>query len=210
MLNAPSTGAEADRCPSNLEQNRRRSCQIPVGPHETVHRRLPHLFGGRVPGSSSNSSDDASDDEEDLEDRRENFLGRVHSYSKLMHAHTSYQLSSLSTGTLPSYTKTMHAFTLNQLNHHRNVAHCKATQSAKNSPQLSTASLRGVAGQHVMLPSKVCTGLDKLTLDDAPHAPSNTPVDAQRDVLGSNFRSCLLYTSPSPRDGLLSRMPSSA
>ena len=25
-----------------------------------------------------------------------------------------------------------------------------------------------------------------------------------------NYRSCLLYTSPSPRDGLLSRMPSSA
>ena len=25
-----------------------------------------------------------------------------------------------------------------------------------------------------------------------------------------NIRSCLLYTSPSPRDGLLSRMPSSA
>ena len=25
-----------------------------------------------------------------------------------------------------------------------------------------------------------------------------------------NFRGCLLYTSPSPRDGLLSRMPSSA
>ena len=25
-----------------------------------------------------------------------------------------------------------------------------------------------------------------------------------------NFRFCLLYTSPSPRDGLLSRMPSSA
>ena len=44
-----------------------------------------------------------------------------------------------------------------------------------------------------------------------------------RDVLGSGvvapnvsedhlalIRSCLLYTSPSPRDGLLSRMPSSA
>ena len=27
---------------------------------------------------------------------------------------------------------------------------------------------------------------------------------------GSPIRSCLLYTSPSPRDGLLSRMPSSA
>ena len=27
---------------------------------------------------------------------------------------------------------------------------------------------------------------------------------------GSGFEACLLYTSPSPRDGLLSRMPSSA
>ena len=32
-----------------------------------------------------------------------------------------------------------------------------------------------------------------------------------RDGMGqSQVRSCLLYTSPSPRDGLLSRMPSSA
>ena len=31
--------------------------------------------------------------------------------------------------------------------------------------------------------------------------------DMERDNAG---RSCLLYTSPSPRDGLLSRMPSSA
>ena len=37
------------------------------------------------------------------------------------------------------------------------------------------------------------------------------------DIIGFNFihnhrvgRTCLLYTSPSPRDGLLSRMPSSA
>ena len=28
--------------------------------------------------------------------------------------------------------------------------------------------------------------------------------------VGRNPRTCLLYTSPSPRDGLLSRMPSSA
>ena len=32
-----------------------------------------------------------------------------------------------------------------------------------------------------------------------------TPEDYMGDVIG-----CLLYTSPSPRDGLLSRMPSSA
>ena len=29
-------------------------------------------------------------------------------------------------------------------------------------------------------------------------------------VMGANIGTCLLYTSPSPRDGLLSRMPSSA
>ena len=37
-------------------------------------------------------------------------------------------------------------------------------------------------------------------------------LDAHVEVLTSerNYRTCLLYTSPSPRDGLLSRMPSSA
>ena len=30
------------------------------------------------------------------------------------------------------------------------------------------------------------------------------------DIMLANRNSCLLYTSPSPRDGLLSRMPSSA
>ena len=32
----------------------------------------------------------------------------------------------------------------------------------------------------------------------------------QRQSLPTKVRTCLLYTSPSPRDGLLSRMPSSA
>ena len=30
------------------------------------------------------------------------------------------------------------------------------------------------------------------------------------DVIARFYKACLLYTSPSPRDGLLSRMPSSA
>ena len=35
--------------------------------------------------------------------------------------------------------------------------------------------------------------------------------DPQREVVSlRKWKSCLLYTSPSPRDGLLSRMPSSA
>ena len=32
----------------------------------------------------------------------------------------------------------------------------------------------------------------------------------KREFLMDKVKSCLLYTSPSPRDGLLSRMPSSA
>ena len=36
-------------------------------------------------------------------------------------------------------------------------------------------------------------------------------LETKRDLdLVKNNRACLLYTSPSPRDGLLSRMPSSA
>ena len=32
----------------------------------------------------------------------------------------------------------------------------------------------------------------------------------ENDYLSADCKTCLLYTSPSPRDGLLSRMPSSA
>ena len=38
-------------------------------------------------------------------------------------------------------------------------------------------------------------------------------INALRDggsLTGDQYSTCLLYTSPSPRDGLLSRMPSSA
>ena len=35
-------------------------------------------------------------------------------------------------------------------------------------------------------------------------------IDQENIIYGLKSRSCLLYTSPSPRDGLLSRMPSSA
>ena len=42
---------------------------------------------------------------------------------------------------------------------------------------------------------------------------NNMPMQVEEDLrlAQENYRSvCLLYTSPSPRDGLLSRMPSSA
>ena len=41
------------------------------------------------------------------------------------------------------------------------------------------------------------------------HGNCMTPEQVSADIL-IHLRNCLLYTSPSPRDGLLSRMPSSA
>ena len=42
--------------------------------------------------------------------------------------------------------------------------------------------------------------------------PTNKKIEELNNLLPHNGRwhTCLLYTSPSPRDGLLSRMPSSA
>ena len=39
---------------------------------------------------------------------------------------------------------------------------------------------------------------------------SNIPKEKVREICADHLKNCLLYTSPSPRDGLLSRMPSSA
>ena len=39
---------------------------------------------------------------------------------------------------------------------------------------------------------------------------AETTLQLRKDEIKSSNISCLLYTSPSPRDGLLSRMPSSA
>ena len=43
------------------------------------------------------------------------------------------------------------------------------------------------------------------------NSPANAEYSAWDSISWSEYReTCLLYTSPSPRDGLLSRMPSSA
>ena len=54
--------------------------------------------------------------------------------------------------------------------------------------------------------------LQKAIIDDVDHTDPYTHqqgLPAAREALAA-FYACLLYTSPSPRDGLLSRMPSSA
>ena len=62
-------------------------------------------------------------------------------------------------------------------------------------------------------PYKACPGLVEFPLSTWRVAGRNIPVagGAYFRIFPYNMvRSCLLYTSPSPRDGLLSRMPSSA
>ena len=45
---------------------------------------------------------------------------------------------------------------------------------------------------------------------DGEHQTVATAESCTGGLLSQKITSCLLYTSPSPRDGLLSRMPSSA
>ena len=202
MLESPST---ADGGKGQNMHARRRSTQLPPSPHDSLHRRLPSFFSGLVPRSGPNSENvspdrGSSEDESELADETEdpdepqaNFLGRVHSYSKLMHAHTKSQLASPTTGTLPSYTRTMHAFTLNQLNHQRTV-----TKSATNSPQLAATGSR-----NIILPRRICAELGKLSPDELPHNPSNTPEQggqlARRSAEAQRLRKRSL-TEPVPRD----------
>ena len=58
------------------------------------------------------------------------------------------------------------------------------------------------------------TLLNILSLIDKPTSGNikidGKPIDFNNHDLNDKIRACLLYTSPSPRDGLLSRMPSSA
>ena len=56
----------------------------------------------------------------------------------------------------------------------------------------------GDAVMHEMLQSQI----------EVATPPCATTTEARRHL--AYYRRCLLYTSPSPRDGLLSRMPSSA
>jgi hypothetical protein len=174
MLNTSTSGMEAVHYHINQDPDRRRSTtRLSLS---LAHRHIPHLFAGHIPSSrianeelDSEGDDDVHHDqvtegspESGSPDNGSNFLGRVQSYSKLMHAHTKAQLE---IGTLPSYTKTMREHTLKQLD-----AHKQATgNTASHSPQL------GLNGRHMMLPLKICTELTKLSLDEGVKGPSNTP-----------------------------------
>ena len=51
---------------------------------------------------------------------------------------------------------------------------------------------------------------ERLSLEEAVRKVESEAAQRAREASRSGGSRCLLYTSPSPRDGLLSRMPSSA
>ena len=66
----------------------------------------------------------------------------------------------------------------------------------------------GVEAPAVTVEVHLANGLPSLTMVGLPEAAVKESKDRVRSAIINS--GCLLYTSPSPRDGLLSRMPSSA
>lgn len=155
-----------------------------------MHRRLHSVLGGTVPGEADSSTSANEDDHGDA-DPDESFLGRISSYSRLMHAHTKSQLARPDLSTLPSYPKTMHAFTLNQLNSRH------ASQNGTSSPRLPMASPPPAAAvMRTLMPVESLSAADtaKVMLDEeeVPPAPGNTHdlggVKGEAGVEGRDFR----------------------
>src|SRR5665647_2063020 len=87
---------------------------------------------------------------------------------------------------------------------------CSLALSGSRCPRAHWPSSRDLGGLAVLVGS---------VMRDAPHIKelafelreTTGELDRRRRSGGQlGYRCCLLYTSPSPRDGLLSRMPSSA
>jgi hypothetical protein len=181
-----------------------------------MHNRLPRLFSGHSPASKH--SDDSGPEEEPLssEDDEEclqrhstgsSFLASAaRTYSRAMYAHTTSQIASPATSTLPNYNRTMHAFTLNQLNHmdntgSHNPASLKTRNESKQQQQKKSQPIKIAQGPNRMhrshLPaasplalkmppsqngsqylSRSLATLNQMSLDEEPCGPSNTPEPA--------------------------------
>ena len=71
--------------------------------------------------------------------------------------------------------------------------------------ELAGAVRRAKSGARFWRPSREESHVRELA-----DATEDTPVELVSRIWAELMSACLLYTSPSPRDGLLSRMPSSA
>lgn len=173
-LDRPEAPADTISLLIGAEANLERSRSTRPSPREDMQRQLLPLRT-----EQSDSSDPASPPQDSHADDAEpspDFLGRVGSYDRLMHAHTKHQLDSPGTGTIPTYTKTMHAHTLHQLTDHR-----RTSKSEASSPQ--------PASRHAILPGKVSGELT--TQASGAQPPLNTPDQPARKVepvlLGIDF-----------------------
>ena len=91
-------------------------------------------------------------------------------------------------------------------------------KSRRRNKKILSALLLGGLGLAAANRNKTPVTTDKTIMDNMPKDSMEfketvvaTPVSTKTTIMDSmSARPCLLYTSPSPRDGLLSRMPSSA
>ena len=83
----------------------------------------------------------------------------------------------------------------------RNIGYVPRSRSAAKANVSFTFNTSSSASTATLSAGLVCVG----TIEN-----SNYVFSIPNDVVTTIVNSCLLYTSPSPRDGLLSRMPSSA
>ena len=82
-----------------------------------------------------------------------------------------------------------------------------SNQSAQNAQDLVSAyaSHIGADTRNILSEGDVSFGNIGFTYN-----PSSQKIDVRSYIARARMKSCLLYTSPSPRDATLSRMPSSA
>lgn len=166
---------------SEYNEDRRAGSQLSVSSRDSASARLRQIFSNLVP--------DVTEEQENHGDgRRDSLLLRVHGYSRVMHAHTKWQMDFFSINSIPSYQRTMHAFTLNQFNHHRNSS---STKSETSSPHIEA--------QQAMLPSLVCADP---TIDGAPAPPCNSPSPehCEQRVARSGCKPPRRDNEPVPRD----------
>ena len=98
----------------------------------------------------------------------------------------------------------------------RGIAVAKPASESGGGATVDAAALgeftEQLTGRSGVLASAAYTVLAKLGLTEDETAPelAESVDSALAERVSAELGSCLLYTSPSPRDGLLSRMPSSA
>lgn len=191
----------------HTRHHRRRTTQIPSQGAHSIHDRLPRLFSGHSPAANKFSDDSAaiesssSGDDNDDDDHRDSNNPQRHStgssflasaartYSRAMYAHTTSQISSPGTGTLPSYNRIMHDFTLNQLNHmdntgSHNPANLKKRDEQQKQDQEQPQKTLPIpippapTSSHIPLTSTSNLKLPPSSTlkEEEPCGPSNTPV----------------------------------